>query len=168
MKSMKIRAVKLLKNLRHASPDLVHQNLRELNDEQEIIETVVRVGRSADRGDWTGCRSCFTDNLFLDCDGGGHDPSVMKSDDVIDEWKKLSKSYSSSLHFISSFEVDIEEETAVCSSLVQLVHMDATSPNAGTGKVQQSFGCYTDTLILDDYEWKISKRIYRQNALVTL
>jgi len=168
MKSMKIRAVKVLKSLRHNSPDLIHQNLRELNDEQEIIETVVRAGRSADRSDWAACRACFTDDLFLDCDGGSHGPAVMKSDEVIAEWKKLSKSFSSSLHFISSFEVDIEEDTAVCSSLIQLVHTDAATPNAGNGKIQQSFGCYSDTLILDDYEWKISKRVYRQNARVTL
>ncbi len=130
------------------------------------MQTVVRVGRSADRGDWTTCRACFTDEVFLDHDGSNHAPSVRKMDHVIDEWRNLFVAYSASLHFVSSFEIEIKGGKADCNSLVQAVHTQASA--SGSVRVLQSFGLYQDILVLDNMTWKISSRHYRQTIKINV
>lgn len=98
-------------------PDADPQSLQKPNDREQIIETVVRAGRSADRGDWTACRDCFTNEVFLDHDGSTHTPSIRKMDEVIGEWRNLFKAYSSSLHFVSTFEVVIEGGKSILRTL---------------------------------------------------
>ena len=140
--------------------------LESLLDQQNVIEVVNRIGRSADRREWEECRRCFVGEIYLDHDASHHGAANRAASEVIAEWAELFQNFSATLHFVSSFEFAVTGDTATCRSLVQAIHKAADPARKEFSF--QIFGTYQDELSRASDGWKVTARTYREIARMPL
>jgi hypothetical protein len=124
-----------------------------LMDERAIIKVMLRFGRSLDRGDWAGYRSCFTDQINVDFERLTGVPEIRVS---ADDWTRFAELILSPVrrhHVYSNFDADIEGDRAFLLTYMTARHWKSTDLGAS---VYNQFGWYNAWFERRGEEWKIA------------
>ncbi len=92
--------------------------------QETIINTVNQMALTADQRDWSVCRSCFADEVFVDYTSlAGGEPATIPADALIESWQGLLPGFTATQHLIGSHVVDIQNDDAECQAHFQSAHI---------------------------------------------
>jgi SnoaL-like domain len=78
-------SVKASSQKQHIMNESVVQQVR---DRQEIIDTINRIGLTADLCDWSACQACFAESVEVDYTSlMGGEPNIISSDTLTKQWQ---------------------------------------------------------------------------------
>ncbi len=133
----------------------MEQIIKQLIEQNEIIQAVNDIFITMDRFDWDAFLNCFADEVEDDYTSiFDIEINKVKIDDMIERWKYL-KEFTSMYHSLSNHKVKIYNDEAECYSYVYSLHF---LPNdIGGEDVWKVIGFYEHHLIKTDKGWKIDK-----------
>lgn len=95
-----------------------------LEDELAIRRVLYAYARGVDRRDWTLFRSCFTDPVEVDLSSwNGAPPSRMPVDEWVAGVRAGLSGFDATQHLTANHLVDVDGDTAHCTSEVQASHV---------------------------------------------
>lgn len=123
-----------------------------LNDREQVIDTILRFARSLDIQDWVMCRACFTNELETDySDLRGEPPSIVKADEFVAK-RKSGLEGLKTLHVSTNHLVTMEGEEAICTSNAVIYRF---APHLAEDNAFHTYCIYTHRLRKMDKDWKI-------------
>jgi hypothetical protein len=127
--------------------------LQLLLDYTEIVNAVNAVGITADRKDWQGCRTLFTDEVDIDYTSiAGGTPSSVKADALIESWRKALGGFKATQHAISNHRITINGDEADSFSYVHAMHYLPHDKGSNHWIV---YGYYDHMLVRTPGGWKV-------------
>lgn len=130
------------------------ENLRQLFDQAEIRDTIVRFAASLDLKDWEQCRSCFADEIYTDySDLSGDAPSPISADEFVAQRRKA-LGHLRTQHLSANHLITIQEDHATCVSAMAIYRRRSSNIEERTFDTH----CYyTHELVRTPQGWKICK-----------
>lgn len=131
----------------------LERELRRMLDEEAVKKVMLRFGRSLDLGDWSGYRSCFTDQLRVDFERLTGFPEVLVD---ADEWTRFAELILSPVrrhHVYTNFHIDVAGDVARGVWYMTARHWKATDLGASN---YNQYGWYNADFVRLNGEWKMS------------
>ncbi len=128
-----------------------------MEDQIEIMNTIVNIFNGSDRRNWNMVRECFHFEVFLDYFSLSKIPgSKVRSDEVIEGWTEFLSRFVITHHMVSNFEVELNGSLAKAFCKGQAFHY-APCP---TGDTWTIYGNYDFTLSKIASTWKVTSLIF--------
>lgn len=126
--------------------------VRRLADREEIVALCVRYATALDRRDWDLLRRCFRPDVVAEYEGIG---TLEGYEAVEDVCRRALEPLAASQHLLGNHEVDLDGDTARCSTYFQAQHV---RPGTAGGDLFVVAGTYTDRMARGDDGWRIAHR----------
>jgi hypothetical protein len=108
-------SVKAFSQKQHTMNESVVQQVR---DRQEIIDTINRIGLTADLRDWTACQTCFAESVEVDYTSlMGGEPNIISPDALTKQWQSFFDSTFKTTQHNNSNAADGREPLVLSSRL---------------------------------------------------
>ncbi len=129
-------------------------DLRQMLDERDIINTVNAIGMLADRQNWSALSQIFADEVLLDYSSMGTPAEILKPAEIILRWKALLPGFQMTQHIITNHRVQIAGDEAECLSYVAATHH---LPNPAGNDIWFVMGYYEHHLVRTITGWKVDR-----------
>jgi hypothetical protein len=98
---------------------------QQVHDRQEVIDTVNRIGLTADRRDWSACQACFAQRVEVDYTSlMGGEPAIISPEILTGQWQVFfDRTFKATQHLIGSHTVNLHGDNAICLSQFQAHHI---------------------------------------------
>jgi hypothetical protein len=132
----------------------MNENLQHLCDHAGIRDTIIRFAASLDLKDWEQCRSCFTDEIYVDySDLRGNESSPISADEFVAQRRKALRRLKTQ-HLSTNHLITIHEGHATCVSSMAIYRYRSS----GAEEITFDTHCYyTHELVRTPQGWKICK-----------
>lgn len=132
--------------------------LRRLLEKDAVIDTVNRLFRAVDEGDWDGAAAGLTPRVRFDMSSvTGREPAVLDSTDIVEGWKEGLSHLEAVHHQAGNYEVEVSGEEADVFCYGTAFHF---LPN-GKGRDTRTFvGTYDMHLRKHAGRWRIDRLRY--------
>jgi SnoaL-like domain len=129
---------------------------QQVRDRQEIIDTINRIGLTADLRDWSACQACFSQSVEVDYTSlMGGEPNIIAPDALTKQWQSFFDStFKTTQHLIGSHSVTHSGNSATCLSQFQAHHVLL---NPTEEKTWTLGGFYIHELVRTDDAWLVRK-----------
>jgi SnoaL-like domain len=146
-------SVKASSQKQHIMNESVVQQVR---DRQEIIDTINRIGLTADFRDWSACQACFAESVEVDYTSlMGGEPNIISSDTLTKQWQLFfDRTFKTTQHLIGSHSVTPSGNSATCLSQFQAHHVLINPTEERTWTLG---GFYVHELVRTIDVWRVHK-----------
>jgi alpha-beta hydrolase superfamily lysophospholipase len=122
-----------------------------MTTEQDQVETVASIGRSADLRAWDIVEGAFTERVVLDYGT----PDLLTPQDIVARWRPLLSAFDSTEHNIEPQSIEqLAPNRARIQSTFRAVHRLAQAPGGDTWILR---GRYDHELLRDGERWRVSR-----------
>jgi SnoaL-like domain len=127
-----------------------------VRDRQEIIDTINRIGLTADLRDWSACQACFTESVEVDYTSlMGGKPNIISPDALTKQWQSFFDStFKTTQHLIGSHSTTHNGNVATSLSQFQAHHVLLNPTKDPTWTLG---GLYNHDLVRTDAGWLVRK-----------
>lgn len=130
--------------------------VQQVRDRQEIIDTINRIGLTADLRDWSACQACFAQSVEVDYTSlMGGKPNIITPDVLTKQWQSsFDSTFKTTQHLIGSHSVTQNGNSATCLSQFQAHHVLL---NPTQEKTWTLGGLYSHELVRTVEGWRVRK-----------